>query len=108
MNSDNEEINDDDEKELFKLKQQYDEKLNILIKKREMEKATSSKNIDKNGYKICQLLIDPIIAKFISDLENIQKTNNKHQQEISNILKSLDVEKLKDDMNKYITLKFKS
>jgi hypothetical protein len=92
---------DDDEKHLLKLKKQYITKLNILREK-ELQKAKSSKIIDKNGYKICKLLIDPTVGQFISILEKIQNSDNKRQQEISDILEALDIDKLKDDINAYI------
>jgi hypothetical protein len=97
----NEETMDDDEKHLLKLKTQYNTKLKILREK-EMQKAKTSKIIDKNGYKICKFLIDPTIEQFISILEKIKNSDNKRQQEISDILEALDIDKLKDDINTYI------
>jgi hypothetical protein len=100
-NNVNEEEMNDDEKYLLELKKEYIKKLNVLREK-ELKQAKKSKIIDKNGYKICKSLIDPIIGQFISILEKIKNSDNKRQQEISDILETLDIEKLKDDINAYI------
>ncbi len=100
-NNINEEEMNDDQKHLLELKKEYIKKLNVLREK-EMKNAKKSKIIDKNGYKICKLLIDPTIGQFISILEKIQNSDNKRKQEISDILEALDVDKLKDDINTYI------
>ena len=76
---------------------------------------------DKNGYKICKLLIDPTIKQMVGILKKKSKQkvkskkNNKednkkdnimndlqYHQKISEIIDNIDTKKLKNDINKYI------
>jgi len=117
----------DDQREYFKIKIEYDKQLDKMNKKKEEESQiikfnNSTKKVwatDKNGYKICKLLIDPTIKQLVNILKkkikvkvtkkiNIDNLNNelKYHQSISDILENIDTKKLKNDVNKYIAPKF--
>jgi hypothetical protein len=115
----NEETMDDEQKEFFKLKKQYDKYLDMMNKKKDIQlfkKNNINNNIwitDKNGYKICQLLIEPTIKQMLTILKNrlkikpkkkIQNLDSelKYHQAINNIIESIDTKKLKNEINKYI------
>jgi hypothetical protein len=123
----NEETLDSDTKELITLKKQYDRQMKKIEKNKEMQliKANELENnkkvwtTDKNGYKICKLLIDPTVKQLVSILKrklknkskkkiNVEELNNelKYHEAISNILENTDTKKLKNDINKYIAPKF--
>ncbi len=118
---------DSDSKELLVLKKQYEKQMKKIEKKKEMQivKANEFENnkkiwtIDKNGYKICKLLIDPTIKQLVTilkrklKLKTNKKLNNdninnelKHSEAINHILETIDTKKLKNDINKYIAPKF--
>ena len=118
---------DEDQREYFKIKIEYDKQLDKMNKKKEQESQIikfndSTKKVwttDKNGYKICKLLIDPTIKQLVNILKkkikvkvtkkiNIDNLNNelKYHQSISDILENIDTKKLKNDVNKYIAPKF--
>jgi hypothetical protein len=123
----NEETIDPDQLELINIKKQYEKQLKLINKKKEYElvKAQESENnkkiwtTDKNGYKICKLLIDPTVKQLVNilkrKLKNKSKSKSKNinlndemefHQSINNILESIDTNKLKKDINKYIAPKF--
>jgi hypothetical protein len=90
-----------------------------LIKTNELENNKKVWTTDKNGYKICKLLIDPTVNQLVSILKrklknkrkkkiNTEELNNelKYHEAISNILENTDTKKLKNDINKYIAPKF--
>ncbi len=118
---------DSDTKELLILKKQYEKQMKKIEKKKEMQlvKANEFENnkkiwtIDKNGYKICKLLIDPTIKQLVTILKrkikvkNNKKLNNeninnelKYSEAINNVLDTIDTKKLKNEVNKYIAPKF--
>jgi len=119
----NEDTMDMNERELFRLKKEYDAQLNIINKNKEIKKLQSNdKKIwttDKNGYKICKLLIDPTIKQLVSILKKRLKNKIKsktriknideelkYHNSITNIIESIDKKKLKNDINKYIAPNF--
>ena len=123
----NEETLDSDTRELITLKKQYERQMRKIEKNKEMQliKANELENnkkvwtIDKNGYKICKLLIDPTVKQLVNilkrKLKNKSKSKSKNinlndemefHQSINNILESIDTNKLKKDINKYIAPKF--
>ncbi len=123
----NEETLDNDTKEFIMIKKQYERQMKKMEKKKEMQliKANELENnkkiwtIDKNGYKICKLLIDPTIKQLVTILKkklkvkNSKKLNNenmnkelKYSEAINNILETIDTKKLKNEINKYIAPKF--
>jgi hypothetical protein len=123
----NEETLDSDTKELITIKKQYERQMRKVEKNKEMQlvKINENKNnkkiwmTDKNGYKICKLLIDPTIKQLVGILKRRLKVNSKkkvnieninkelqYSEAISNILENIDTKKLKTDVNKYIAPKF--
>jgi hypothetical protein len=123
----NEETLDSDTRELITLKKQYERQMRKIEKNKEMQliKANEMENnkkvwtIDKNGYKICKLLIDPTIKQLVSVLKRKLKVKSKkkvkseelnnelkYHEAISNILENIDTKKLKNDINKYIAPQF--
>ncbi len=117
----NEDTLGNEEKELIRLRKQYDTQRKLVNKKNEIIKFNESdKKIwttDKNGYKICKLLIDPTVKQLVTILKKRLKINNKkkiknldneikYYQSISNIIESFDTKKLKNDINKYIAPNF--
>ncbi len=123
----NEATLDDDTRELITLKKQYERQMKKIEKNKEMQliKANELENnkkvwtTDKNGYKICKLLIDPTIKQLVTILKrklkfkSNKKINNKnminelkYSEAINNILETIDTKKLKNDVNKYIAPKF--
>jgi hypothetical protein len=123
----NEETLDNDTKELILIKKKYEKQMKKVEKNKEIQliKENEIKNnrkiwtTDKNGYKICKLLIDPTIDQLVNILkrkikvkskgkikpENIQN-ELKYSEVISNILETIDTKKLKNEINKYIAPKF--
>ena len=121
-----EEINNDDNRyteeefELLKMEREYLNKLKDIKKQKELKRLMEENKkmwvTDKNGYKICKLLIDPTIKKMVSVLKNKIKrkvNNNKknsvnimkdleYHKKISEIIENIDTKKLKTDINKYI------
>ncbi len=118
---------DSDSKELIELKKQYERQMKKIEKKKEMQivKANEIENnkkiwtIDKNGYKICKLLIDPTIKQLVTILKkkikvkSNKKINNsnmnnelKYSEALNNVLETIDTKKLKNEVNKYIAPKF--
>ncbi len=118
---------DSDTKELIELKKQYEKQMKKIEKKKEMQivKANEIENnkkiwtIDKNGYKICKLLIDPTIKQLVTILKkkikvkSNKKINNsnmnnelKYSEALNNVLETIDTKKLKNEVNKYIAPKF--
>jgi hypothetical protein len=116
-----------DEKEFFKIKKEYDMHLKNLKKKKEkqlvkLDEIKNNKKIwitDKNGYKICKLLIEPTIEQLVFILKKKLKNKNNSKIKIKNleeemkfyqtihaILESIDTKKLKNDINKYIAPNF--
>ncbi len=90
-----------------------------IVKANEFENNKKIWTIDKNGYKICKLLIDPTIKQLVTilkrklKLKSNKKLNNeninnelKHSEAINHILETIDTKKLKNDINKYIAPKF--
>ena len=123
----NEATLDNDTRELITLKKQYERQMKKIEKNKEMQliKASELENnkkvwtTDKNGYKICKLLIDPTIKQLVTILKrklkvkSNKKINNKnminelkYSEAINNILDTIDTKKLKNDVNKYIAPKF--
>jgi hypothetical protein len=118
----NEETLGDEEKELFRLRKQYDKQIRLVTNKNEIIKFNESNDkkiwtTDKNGYKICKLLIDPTVKQLVTILKKRLKIKNKgitknlnndikYHQSISNIIESFDTKKLKNDINKYIAPNF--
>jgi hypothetical protein len=123
----NEETLDSDTKELITIKKQYDRQMKKVEKNKEMQlikvnELENNKKVwttDKNGYKICKLLIDPTVKQLVNILKrklknkskkkiNTEELNNelKYHEAISNILENIDTKKLKNDINKYIAPKF--
>jgi hypothetical protein len=123
----NEETLDSDTRELIHIKKQYERQMKKVEKNKEMQivKANEIKNnkkvwmTDKNGYKICKLLIDPTVKQLVNILKkrlklkckkklNIETINKELQysEAISNILENIDTKKLKNEINKYIAPKF--
>jgi hypothetical protein len=123
----NEETLDNDTRELIHIKKQYERLIKKVEKNKEMQlvKANEIKNnkkvwmTDKNGYKICKLLIDPTVKQLVSILKRRLKVKSKkkvdietmnkelqYSEAISNILENIDTKKLKNDINKYIAPKF--
>ena len=123
----NEQTIDPDQLELINIKKQYQKQIKLINKKKEYElvklkEIENNKKIwttDKNGYKICKLLIDPTVKQLVSILKRklkikskskIKNTNLQEElefhQSINNILESIDTKKLKKDINKYIAPKF--
>ncbi len=117
----NEETMNDDQKQFYKIKKQYDKYLDIMnknnetqiVKKNNIENNKKIWITDKNGYKICKLLIDPTIKQLVTVLKKRLKikpkkkvqnldSEMKYYQTISNILESIDTKKLKNEINKYI------
>lgn len=120
-----EEINNDDNRyteeefELLKMEREYLNKLKDIKKQKELKRLLEENKkmwvTDKNGYKICKLLIDPTIKKMVNVLknkikrkvqikkkpENIIKDIEYHKK-ISEIIENTDTKKLKNDINKYI------
>jgi hypothetical protein len=111
----------DEEKELKKLEQKYLNKLKKIKKQKEQLKMMQENKklwiTDKNGYKICKLLIEPTINHMLDILKNKlkQKQITKKKTNINNIndeldyyknvneiIVSIDTKKLKNDINKYI------
>ena len=120
----NEDTMDMNEREFFRLKKEYDAQLEIINKTKEIKKLqlANDKKIwttDKNGYKICKLLIDPTIKQLVSILKKRLKNKIKskariknieeelkYHNSITNIIESIDKKKLKNDINKYIAPNF--
>ena len=84
-----------------------------IIKKNNVDNNKKIWITDKNGYKICQLLIEPTIKQLLTILKNrlkikpkkkIQNLDSelKYHQAINNIIESIDTKKLKNEINKYI------
>jgi hypothetical protein len=123
ISSESEDNIDTNERELFRLKKEYDSQLNIIKNKeiKKLQKANDKKiwTTDKNGYKICKLLIDPTIKQLLSILKKRLKNKIKSKERIKNIdeelkyhhslshiIESIDTKKLKNDINKYIAPNF--
>jgi len=123
----NEDTLDSDTCELIHIKKQYERQMRKIEKNKEEQlvKANEIKNnkkvwmTDKNGYKICKLLIDPTVKQLVSILKRRLKVKSKkkvnvgtlnkelqYSEAISNILENIDTKKLKNDINKYIAPKF--
>ena len=109
-----------DEIELFEIEKEYKKKLKEVQKQKEL-KEIIDKNpklwvSDKNGYKICKMLINPAIKHMVLILKkkikqkikskkNIDKdiiNEIEFHQKISEIINNTDTKKLKNDINKYI------
>ena len=109
-----------DEIELFEIEKEYKKKLKEVQKQKEL-KQIIDKNpklwvSDKNGYKICKMLINPAIKHMVLILKrkikqkikskkNIDKdiiNEIEFHQKISEIINNTDTKKLKNDINKYI------
>ena len=109
-----------DEIELFEIEKEYKKKLKEVQKQKEL-KEIIDKNpklwvSDKNGYKICKMLINPAIKHMVLILKKKikQKIKSKKNididiineiefhQKISEIINNTDTKKLKNDINKYI------
>jgi len=123
----NEETIDPDHLELINIQKQYERQMKKieknkklqLVKTQELENNKKIWTTDKNGYKICKLLIDPTVNQLVTILkrkikvksnkklkmENL-KNELKYSEAISNILENIDTKKLKNDINKYIAPKF--
>ncbi len=111
---------DDRDDELIRIEKKYLKKLKEINKEKEMrEMVNVNKKLwitDKNGYKICKLLIDPTIKHVFTLLKNktkrkikakSKKTNDLstdlvYYQKINEIINDIDTKKLKTDINKYI------
>jgi hypothetical protein len=123
----NEETIDPDHLELINIQKQYDRQMRKieknkemqLVKRQELENNKKVWTTDKNGYKICKLLIDPTIKQLVSILKKKIKVKSKkklktedihnelkYSEAISNILENIDTAKLKNEINKYIAPKF--
>jgi hypothetical protein len=123
----NEETIDPDHLELINMQKQYEKQMKKveknkqlqLIKTQELESNKKIWTTDKNGYKICKLLIDPTVNQLVSILKRKIKVKSKkklktediqselkYSEAISNILENIDTKKLKNDINKYIAPKF--
>ena len=123
----NEETLDDDTIELIKIQKQYEQQKKKIEnnKKLQLIKTNEFKNnkkiwtTDKNGYKICKLLIEPTIKVIVRILKKNIKNKSKekikdeniynelkYSEAISNILENIDTKKLKNEINKYIAPKF--
>lgn len=103
--------------EIMELHKEYKNKLKKLL---DNKKANDIWTTDKNGYKICKLLIDPMIRHvmrilkksskdYFNDLnkkKTINKTDLERSKILVNILDSVDRVKLKKDINKYIAPQF--
>lgn len=123
----NEDTLDSDTKELISLKKQYEKQMKKveknkktqIVKINELENNKKVWTIDKNGYKICKLLIDPTIKQLVTILKRKIKEKSKkkvkneninfemkYSEAINNILETIDTKKLKNEVNKYIAPKF--
>lgn len=109
-----------DELELLELERDYKIKLKEIQKQKELKKMIEENEkfwtSDKNGYKICKLLIDPTIKQMVGILKKRtkqkiiskkKKNDNiindlEYYQKISEIIDNIDTKKLKNDINKYI------
>ncbi len=123
----NEDTLDSETKKFIMVKKEYEKQLKKIEKNKQMQliKSNESENnkkiwtTDKNGYKICKLLIDPTVKQLVNILKRklkikinkkikIDNINNEiiYSEAINNILKNIDTKKLKNDINKYIAPKF--
>ena len=123
----NEETLDDDHRQLIIAKKEYEKYMKRVEKKKELQliktkEMENNKKIwitDKNGYKICKLLIDPTISQLVNILKRKLKNKSnkkikidnldkelKYHNSINIILESIDIKKLKTEVNKYIAPKF--
>ena len=109
-----------DEIELLEMEREYKIKLREIQKQKELKKMMEENKklwvTDKNGYKICKLLIDPTIRQMVGILkkksnQKIKSKKNKEEnllndlqyhQKISEIIDNIDTKKLKNEINKYI------
>jgi len=102
---------DEEESEIEKLKNEYFGKIRQLELKKKIDAKNKIWSSDKNGYKICSLLIDPTIRKIVRIIKNKCKSYNKKFKidnidkikSLSDILINIDTKKLRDDTNKYIS-----
>jgi hypothetical protein len=123
----NEETIDPDHLELINIQKQYERQMKKieknkqvkLLKTQELENNKKIWTTDKNGYKICKLLIDPTVNQLVTILKRKMKVKSnkkvkieniknelKYSEAINNILENIDTKKLKNDINKYIAPKF--
>jgi hypothetical protein len=109
-----------DELELLEMEKEYKIKLKEIYKQKELKRMIDENQklwvSDKNGYKICKLLIDPTIKQMVGILKKKSKqklkskknkdtniTNDlEYHKKISEIIDNIDTKKLKNDINKYI------
>ncbi len=111
-----------EELELLEMEKEYKIKLKEIQKQKELKKIIEENQklwvSDKNGYKICKLLIDPTIKQMVNILKKKAKQKMKSKKEknnninimndldyhkkISEIIDNIDTKKLKNDINKYI------
>jgi len=109
-----------DEIELFEIEKEYKKKLKVVQKQKELNQIIDKNPklwvSDKNGYKICKMLINPAIKHMVIILKikikqkiklkkNIDKdiiNEIEFHQKISEIINNTDTKKLKNDINKYI------
>ena len=111
---------DSDEEELQQLKQDYYKKLkekNLKNIKNIKDKNSKIWIADKSGYKICKLVVEPIIRRMLRILKKKLRDRNKlqildiveelkYRSNISSIIDCIDTKKLKNEINKYIAPKF--
>ena len=117
IKDENNESDSDSEEELKQMKREYFKK----VKEKEL-KQIKKKNqkvwlSDKNGYKTCKLVVEPIIRRMLRILKRKLKDRNtlkikdmdeelQYRNSISSIIDSIDTKKLKNEINKYIAPKF--
>ena len=119
-NKDNNYNPNPDEIELFEIEKEYKKKLKVVQKQKELNQIIDKNPklwvSDKNGYKICKMLINPAIKHMVIILKikikqkikskkNIDKdiiNEIEYHQKISEIINNTDTKKLKNDINKYI------
>ena len=108
---------DSDEEELKQIKEEYYKKLKEKNLKNIKKKNAKIWIVDKSGYKICRIVVEPIIRRMLRILrKNLRDRNKliitdldeelKYRSNVNSMIDSIDTKKLKNDINKYIAPKF--
>ena len=108
---------DSDEEELKQIKEDYYKKLKEKNLKNIKKKNAKIWIVDKSGYKICRIVVEPIIRRMLRILrKNLRDRNKliitdldeelKYRSNVNSMIDSIDTKKLKNDINKYIAPKF--
>ena len=108
---------DSDEEELKQIKEDYYKKLKEKNLKNIKKKNAKIWIVDKSGYKICRIVVEPIIRRMLRILKKNLRDRNKliitdldeelkYRSNVNSMIDSIDTKKLKNDINKYIAPKF--